>query len=274
MATLRLPAMGYGLRYEYGMFKQSIQDGWQQEQPDNWLRQPDPWEIARLDEARGSQVRLLVRATREQPRAHPNRPSTLIAFLRPADRRLRRHHGQYAAAVERHPLPTTSTSSDSALAKFVGALAETLAAESLTRVLYPDDSTTRVRDCASSRNIFWSPVPGRSDSRFRRGNADWHRMPEKGGDPAQRHSPGACGPGAHAHPPRRSAPRLDEAWDLTQRTLAYTNHTLLPEALEKWPLACVRAAVARNLEIIFEINRRFLDDVRARFPGDTDVLSA
>ena len=74
MATMQLPAMGYGLRYEYGIFKQTIKDGWQQEQPDNWLRRPDPWEVARPGESRGDQVRLLVRGARREPAAH-SRPA-------------------------------------------------------------------------------------------------------------------------------------------------------------------------------------------------------
>src|SRR6266850_196852 len=143
MATLRLPAVGYGLRYEYGMFKQSIQDGWQQERPDNWLRQPDPWEIARLDERvevrfgcsfalRGSNLELI-----------PNRPSTLIGI--PFDRPIVGYGGTTVNTLRLWSAiaPDYFDFQRFSAGEFVGALAETLAAESLTRVLYPDDSTTR-----------------------------------------------------------------------------------------------------------------------------------
>src|SRR5882762_5119708 len=137
MATLRLPAVGYGLRYEYGMFKQSIQDGWQQERPDNWLRQPDPWEIARLDERvevrfgcsfalRGSNLELI-----------PNRPSTLIGI--PFDRPIVGYGGTTVNTLRLWSAiaPDYFDFQRFSAGEFVGALAETLAAESLTRVLYP-----------------------------------------------------------------------------------------------------------------------------------------
>ena len=142
-------------------------------------------------------------------------------------------------------------------------------AESLTRVLYPDDSTLRGRALRLVQEYFLVACSlGDLTRRFRRANADWHRMPDKVAIQLN-----------DTHPSLAVAELMrilldvehlgwDEAWNVTQQTLAYTNHTLLPEALEQWPLEWFRSLLPRQLEIIFEINRRFLDQVRARFPGD------
>ena len=142
MATMQLPAMGYGLRYEYGMFRQSLERGWQREQPDNWLRRSDPWEVARPDEK--VEVNLNCSFEIRQGALQPifDRPSTLIGV--PFDRPVVGYGGKtintlrlWAAAA-----PDFFDFQAFSHGQFVGAVAETLAAESLTRVLYPDDSTT------------------------------------------------------------------------------------------------------------------------------------
>src|SRR6266478_6306190 len=141
MATMQIPAMGYGLRYEYGIFKQSIQDGWQQEVPDNWLRRPDPWEVARPYETVEVKLNCSFELRGGILRAVAGRPSTLIGV--PFDRPVVGYGGKtintlrlWAAAAHDYFDFQEFSSGD-----FVGALAETLEAESLTRVLYPDDST-------------------------------------------------------------------------------------------------------------------------------------
>ena len=137
-------------------------------------------------------------------------------------------------------------------------------------MLYPDDSTEHGTGAAVRAGI----LPGGLLARGPRaalppGQHRLERISGQGRHPAQRYPPHPGGARAHAHPARRSAVSAGTtAWDLTQRTLAYTNHTLLPEALERWPLHCFQQIVPRQLEIIFEINRRFLDDVRRRYPGD------
>src|SRR6266403_2609988 len=143
MATMQLPAMGYGLRYEYGMFKQSIRDGWQQEQPDNWLRRQDPWEVARPNETVEVKLNSSVELHGGSLHAVPGRPSVLIGI--PFDRPVIGFGGKtvntlrlWAAAA-----PDYFDFQEFSSGDFVGALAETLAAESITRVLYPDDSTSR-----------------------------------------------------------------------------------------------------------------------------------
>src|SRR5262249_49809147 len=152
---------------------------------------------------------------------------------------------------------------------FVGALAKTLAAESLTRVLYPDDSTTQGQGLRFVQEYFLV-ASSLADliRRFRRGNEEWSALPQKVAIQLNDTHPAIAVPELMRILLDDAHLGWDQAWDLTQRTLAYTNHTLLPEALEKWPLVWFENLLPRHLEIIFEINRRLLDTVRGRFPGD------
>ena len=152
---------------------------------------------------------------------------------------------------------------------FVGALAGTLAAESLTRVLYPDDSTSMGQGLRFVQEYFLVAC-SLADlvRRFRRSNADWSTFPDKVAIQLNDTHPTMAVPELMRILLDEAHLEWDQAWDLTQRTLAYTNHTLLPEALEKWPLAWFEMMLPRHLEIIFEINRRFLASVRRRYPGD------
>ena len=269
MATMQLPAMGYGLRYEYGMFRQSIQDGWQHEQPDNWLRRPDPWEVARPDDKVEVKLNCSFEAREGALRAIAGRPSTLIGI--PFDRPVVGYGGKtintlrlWAAAA-----PDYFNFQAFSHGEFVGAVAETLAAESLTRVLYPDDSTTRGQGLRFVQEYFLVAC-SLADlvRRFRRANADWSALPEKVAVQLNDTHPAVAVPELMRILLDEAQLGWDRAWDLSQRTLAYTNHTLLPEALEKWPLAWFETLLPRHLEIIFEINRRLLDAVRRRFPAD------
>jgi starch phosphorylase len=156
---------------------------------------------------------------------------------------------------------------------FVGALAETLEAESLTRVLYPDDSTSMGQGLRFVQEYFLVAC-SLADlvRRFRRTNADWSALPDKVAIQLNDTHPTMAVPELMRILLDEAHLGWDEAWDLTRKTLAYTNHTLLPEALEKWPLAWFEMMLPRHLEIIFEINRRLLDDVRTRFPGDAGKI--
>jgi len=269
MATMQLPAMGYGLRYEYGMFRQSIEDGWQHEQPDNWLRRPDPWEVARPDDKVEITLNCSFEAREGALRPIVGRTSTLIGI--PFDRPVVGYGGKtintlrlWAAAA-----PDYFDFQAFSHGEFVSAVAETLAAESLTRVLYPDDSTARGQGLRFVQEYFLAAC-SLADlvRRFRRGNADWNALPEKVAIQLNDTHPAIAVPELMRILLDEAHLGWDQAWDLTQRTLAYTNHTLLPEALEKWPLAWFETLLPRHLEIIFEINRRLLDAVRRRFPGD------
>src|SRR5437660_6107856 len=269
MATMEIPAVGYGLRYEYGMFKQTIQDGWQHEVPDNWLRYPDPWEIRRQYETVDVKLNCSFEIRGGTLRAVTGRPSTLIGV--PFDRPVVGYGGKtintlrlWAAAAYDYFNFQEFSSGD-----FVGALAETLEAESLTRVLYPDDSTSMGQGLRFVQEYFLVAC-SLADlvRRFRSSNTDWSALPEKVAIQLNDTHPTMAVPELMRMLLDEAHLGWDQAWDLTRRTLAYTNHTLLPEALEKWPLAWFEMMLPRHLEIIFEINRRLLGEVRTRFPGD------
>jgi glycogen phosphorylase len=274
MATMQLPAMGYGLRYEYGIFRQIIENGWQHEQPDNWLRRPDPWEVVRPDEKVEVRLNHSFEVREGTLRAVPGRTSTLLGI--PYDRPVVGFGGKTintlrlwaAAAADEFDFQTFSHGA------FVSALAESLAAKSLTRVLYPDDSTERGQQLRFVQEYFLV-VCSLADliRRFRRSNSNWSALPEKAAIQLNDTHPALAVPELMRILLDDAHLGWDEAWDLTQRTLAYTNHTLLPEALEKWPLEWLEALLPRHLEIVFEINRRLLDAVGRRFPGDDGRLA-
>ena len=269
MATMQIPAMGYGLRYEYGIFKQTIQDGWQREVPDNWLRRPDPWEIVRPCETVEVKFNCSFAIRAGNLRAILGQPSSLIGI--PFDRPVVGYSGKtintlrlWAAAAHDYFNFQEFSSGD-----FIGALAETLEAESLTRVLYPDDSTSRGQGLRFMQEYFLVAC-SLADlvRRFRASNTGWSALPGKVAIQLNDTHPALAVPELMRILLDDARLGWDEAWDLTQKTLAYTNHTLLSEALEKWPLAWFEIMLPRQLEIILEINRRLLDTVRNRFLGD------
>jgi len=274
MATMQLPAMGYGLRYEYGIFKQTIQDGWQLEKPDNWLRRADPWEVARPHETVEVKLNCSFELHGGSLRAIPGCASSLIAI--PYDRPVVGYGGKtvntlrlWAAAAPDYFDFKKFSGGD-----FVGALAESLGAESITRVLYPDDSTAVGQGLRFVQEYFLVAA-SLADlvRRFRSNNDDWELFPEKVAIQLNDTHPALAVPELMRILLDEAKLGWDKAFDITQKALAYTNHTLLPEALEKWPLAWFEMILPRHLEIIFEMNRRLLDWVRQRFPGDDERVA-
>src|SRR5262245_22000006 len=273
MATMEIPAMGYGLRYQYGMFKQTIQDSWQHEVPDNWLRRPDPWEVSRPAETVAVSLNCSFKLSGGSLQAVIGQTSSLIGV--PFDRPVVGFGGKtfntlrlWEAAASDYFNFQEFSSGD-----FVGALAETLQAESLTRVLYPDDHTAKGQGLRFVQEYFLVAC-SLADliRRFRKTNKDWTTLPDKVAIQLNDTHPTMAVPELMRILLDEAHLGWDEAWDLTQRTLAYTNHTLLPEALEKWPVIWFERMLPRHLEIIYEINRRLIDDVRRRFPKDKGRL--
>jgi starch phosphorylase len=275
MATMQIPGMGYGLRYEYGIFKQTIRDGWQCEQPDNWLRRPDPWEVARLEEAVEVKLNCSFELREGMLRPIVGRPSILLGI--PFDRPVIGYGGKTINTLRLWAASTPDFFDFQQFSRgdFVGALAETLTAESLTRVLYPDDSTSMGQGLRFLQEYFLVACSlGDLVRRFRRGNQDWNALPEKVAIQMNDTHPTMAVPELMRILLDDAHLGWDKAWDLTQRTLAYTNHTLLPEALEKWPMEWFERMLPRHLEIIHEINRRHLDQARVRFAGDEGRLAS
>jgi glycogen phosphorylase len=275
MATLQLPATGYGLRYEYGMFKQFIKDGWQQEKPDNWLRQPDPWEVMRPHE----KVEITLNSTFELQSGSfgliRGRPSTLWGI--PFDRPIIGYGGKNINTLRLWAAKSTDYFDFQSFSRgdFVAAQTGDLAAESITRVLYPDDTTSLGRSLRLVQEYFLVAC-SLADliRRFRRNNADWSTLPEKVSIQLNDTHPAMAVPELMRILLDDAHLEWDHAWNLTQQTLAYTNHTLLPEALERWPVEWFEILLPRHLEIIYEINRRLLDSIQNRFPGNNQRVAS
>jgi starch phosphorylase len=269
MATLQLPAIGYGLRYEYGIFRQEIEHGAQVERPDNWLRRPDPWEIARPAETVQARLNCSVRIHNGEPYMAPNSPRALLGI--PYDRPVVGYGGRTINTLRLWGAasPDCFNLGEFNHGDFFGAVLDRVTAENLTRVLYPDDSTDRGRRLRFVQEFFLVAC-SLADilRRFRKDNTDWRALPDKVAIQLNDTHPSLAV--AELMRVLLDDARLgwEEAWDLTVRTLAYTNHTLLPEALERWPVSLFELVLPRHLEIVYEINRRFLDGVRAKFPGD------
>jgi starch phosphorylase len=269
LATLQIPAMGYGLRYEYGIFRQMIENGYQVEQPDHWLARPDPWEVARPAETVHVPLGCSFHLDHGILRAVPGQPTTLLGI--PYDRPVVGYGGRTINTLRlwRAATPDFFNFGEFSTGDFVGAVVDRILAETVTRVLYPDDSTMAGQALRFVQEYFLVCC-SLADlvARFRRSNKDWHTLPHKAAIQLN-----------DTHPAMAVAELMrilldqahlgwDEAWDLTVRTLAYTNHTLLPEALEKWPVRFFEMVCPRLLEIIYEINRRLLDTVHQRYPND------
>jgi starch phosphorylase len=269
MATLELPAMGYGLRYEYGIFKQTIVDGWQREEADNWLRRPDPWEVPRPNDGIEVAFNCSFEVHGGTLRAIPGRPFKLLGI--PFDRPVVGYGGRTVNTLRLWSAgaPHYFNFQEFSSGDFVSAIAEALTAESVTRVLYPDDSTSMGQGLRFVQEYFLVAASlGDLVRRFRQRNADWSSLPAKVAIQLNDTHPALAVPELMRILLDEARLGWEQAWHLTQRSLGYTNHTLLPEALEKWPAAWLELLLPRHLEIVTEINGRFLESVRRRYPGD------
>jgi len=274
LATLEIPAIGYGLRYDFGIFRQELHEGYQVEQPDNWLNRPDPWEVARPNEKVSVPVAASFELRNGQISAIHGNPMHFVGV--PFDRPVVGYGGKTINTLRlwRAATPDVFDFGEFSGGDFFAAVSDKVLAESITRVLYPDDSTPRGRSLRFIQEYFLVRC-SLADivARFRRRGNDWSALPDKVAIQLN-----------DTHPAMAVAELMrillddaklswDQAWDLSVRTLAYTNHTLLPEALEKWPVELFEVLLPRQLEIIFEINRRFLGGVMAKHGGDEQLLS-
>jgi starch phosphorylase len=267
LATLDLAAVGHGLRYEFGIFDQDIRDGWQVERTDRWLRAGYPWEIRRYGIAHTVGFGGHTEHTAAGARWIPERAVEGVPYDTP---------------IAGYGTPTTNflrlwsaiASEELDLDAFqVGdywrAVDAKIRSENLTKVLYPNDSSPAGKQLRLEQQYFFVSCALQDCIRLLlHGGADIRSLGE------------VLAIQLNDTHPTLAVPELmrllmdvhtlgwDEAWKITTQTFAYTNHTLLPEALETWPLPLVAKLLPRHLEIIFEINRRFLDEVRVRFPGD------
>ena len=272
LATLAIPAIGYGIRYEFGIFHQAIQDGAQVELTDKWLRLGNAWEIARPEI--GFDVKLGGHTepfTDSAGRYRVNWVADRVVKGIPYDmpivgygvRNVNMLRLWKAEACESFDFKAFN------VGDYYGAVDQKVASENLTKVLYPNDEPVAGKRLRLEQQHFFVSCSLQDLIRM-------HLQRQKNLDGFHRKWAIQLN---DTHPALGIAEMMrlfidehamdwDHAWDITRQTFAYTNHTLLPEALETWPLALFEKILPRHLEIIYEINRRFLDDVRRRYPGD------
>jgi starch phosphorylase len=276
MATLSLPGYGYGIRYEYGMFAQRIEDGRQVEHPDNWLRYGNPWEFPRAEVLH--QVKFHGRVVQYEDENGIARYHWIdtddvmaMAFDTPIP-------GYGTHTVNNMRLWAAKATRDFELRYFnegnyVKAVEDKNDSENLSKVLYPDDTTAMGRElrlkqqyffvCASLHDILY---------RYNKYQTNFDALPDKVAIQLNDTHPAIAIPELMRILVDLHRVDWDKAWDITIRTFAYTNHTLMPEALETWAVTLFEKVLPRHMQIIYEINRRFLKDVMHRYPGDTEIL--
>ncbi|MDD5364720.1 MAG: glycogen/starch/alpha-glucan phosphorylase [Gallionellaceae bacterium] len=272
-ATLQLPVMGYGIRYEYGMFRQRIEGGRQIEEPDHWLREGNPWELERPEHTR----RIHYYGRTEQykdanGRIHVRWVDSHDVLAVPYDVPVPGYHNDTvnvlrlwsAAATDEFDLGEFNTGS------YTESVAAKNAAENITMVLYPNDASENGKELRLRQQYFLASaslqdVLDRWETRY--GN-DFSRFAEKNCFQLNDTHPSCAVPELMRLLLDEHGLEWDEAWQITSRTMAYTNHTLLPEALEKWSVRLFGQLLPRILEILYEINARFLSEVARRWPGD------
>jgi len=276
LATLQMPGFGYGIRYEYGMFTQQIENGWQVEHPDNWLRFTNPWEFPRSDVM--YRVRFFgnpVMITEEgQPSRYEWRDTEDVMAMA-YDTPIPGYGGQ---TVNNLRLWSAKASQDFDLRYFnegnyIRAVEQKTQSENLSKVLYPDDTTQMGRELRLKQEYFFVSATLQDIlTHFMVDHDSFEDLPDEVAIQLNDTHPAIAIPELMRILVDEHRQEWDPAWDIAVRSFAYTNHTLLPEALETWSVGLMSRLLPRHLQIIYEINRRFLADVSRRFPGDMDLI--
>ena len=274
MATLELAGMGYGLRYDYGIFRQKIVNGNQVEEPDRWLKDGYPWEMPRPEYAQhvhfGGHVECATIKGRQQWRWVPAETVQGIPYDLPIV--------GYRNAVNSLRLWSAKAADDFDLDHFnkgdyVNAVETKVLAENLTKVLYPNDNTMAGKELRLRQQYFFVSCSLRDIlRRYLQDNKGWDALPDKVFIHLNETHPALVIPDLMRILIDEEGLDWDKAWDLTRRSVGYTNHTILPEALEKWPVAMMERLLPRHLQIIYEINGRFLQQISSLYPGDVKRL--
>ncbi len=276
LASLEIPAIGYGIRYEYGIFDQKIENGWQVEITDKWLVYGNPWELARpewdVEVKFGGHTETY---TDNEGRTHVRWVPVQVVRGVPYDTPILGYQVSTANTLRLWKSEASESFDFAAFNRgdYYGAVEDKIVAENLTKVLYPNDEQLQGKRLRLQQQYFFVTCSLR----------DMIRIAERQGLPINRFHEKFTIQLNDTHPAIAVAELMRillddhmltwaEAWDITQKSLAYTNHTLLPEALEKWAISLFASLLPRHLEIIYEINRRFLDQVRVKYLNDCDKL--
>jgi len=277
MASLEIPSIGYGIRYEFGIFAQVLVDGWQMEQTDKWLRNGNPWEIARPEWA--VEVKLGGRTEHyigKDGRRHVNWVPGRKVLGTPYDTPILSYRNNTANTLRlwRAEAPESFDLGVFNRGDYYGAVQQKIVSENISKILYPNDEQVQGKELRLEQQYFFVSCSLQDMMRIMRvQNIPLERFHEKFAIQLN-----------DTHPAVAIAELMrllvddqdmpwDRAWSVTRQCFGYTNHTLLPEALERWPLALFTRILPRHMEIIFEINARFLDEVRMQFPGDGERLA-
>ncbi|KAB8140656.1 glycogen/starch/alpha-glucan phosphorylase [Chloroflexia bacterium SDU3-3] len=275
LATLKMPSIGYGIRYEYGIFQQSFQDGWQTEHPDEWLKRGNPWEFPHPDTeieiGFGGTVESYTDEFGRLRRRWKHARSVLgvpYNMMVPGYRTGNVNTLRLWSAKANHSFNLQSFNAGD----YERAVEDKTRSENISKVLYPEDSTPQGKQLRLEQQYFFVACSLADILRAPAAQGDFDRLPDRAAIQLN-----------DTHPTIGIAEMMrllvdvhgldwDRAWKITQGTFAYTCHTLMPEALEKWSVSLFERLLPRHLEIIYQINERFLAEVRARFPGDGDRL--
>ncbi|HEX4169533.1 MAG TPA: glycogen/starch/alpha-glucan phosphorylase [Bryobacteraceae bacterium] len=276
LARLEIPAIGYGIRYEFGIFDQAIRDGWQVEITDKWLQYGNPWEIARPERA----VQVCFGGHTEPYTANDGKycvrwlPDRVIKAV-PYDTPILGYRTNTANTLRLWKAEAVESFDFSAfnVGDYLGSVREKMRSENISKILYPNDEDIKGKELRLEQQFFFVSASLQ----------DMIRIHLLRGAKIEHFGQKWAVQMNDTHPSVGVAELMrllvdehgmlwEPAWEITRHTLGYTNHTLLPEALEKWPIELFRQLLPRHLEIIFEINRRFLNEVKAKYPGDADRL--
>ena len=276
LASLDMPGFGYGINYEYGLFKQEINNGYQREKPDNWLAERSPWEIERPDEA--CTIPVYGRIDHALDRSGNYNPMWLdwkVIIGVPVDIPIVGYGGK---TVNYLRLYSAHSSSDFDIQIFnegdyFRALEQKIASEKISKILYPADTFETGRELRLIQEYFLVACALRDIMRrYEANHSDMEAFPEKVAIQLNDTHPALTVAELMRILVDEKALSWEHAWNITTRTLAYTNHTLAPEALEKWPASLLETVLPRHLQIILEINHRFLQKVVEIWPHDADRL--
>ena len=277
LASLSVPAIGYGIRYEYGIFEQEIRDGWQFEISDKWLQYGNPWEIARPEAA--VEVKFEGHTETYTDEAGKYRVRWIPGYVLqgiPCDTPI---SGYQVNTVNTMRLWKAEACKSFDFAKFnrgdyYGAVDNKVVSENLTKVLYPNDELNKGKKLRLQQQYFFVSCSLQDMIRIHLADVDsLDNFHEKFAAQLNDTHPAIAVPELMRLLVDEHDLEWDKAWEITQNTLGYTNHTLLPEALEKWSLSLFASLLPRHLEIIYEINRHFLDSVKEQYPNDAQKLA-
>ncbi len=276
MATLEIPSIGYGIRYEFGIFDQDIRDGWQVEITDKWLRFGNPWEVARpeweVEVKFGGHTETF---TDEHEHLRTRWVPAKVVRGIPYDTPILGYQVNSCNTLRLWAAEATESFDFEAFnaGDYSGAVFRKMESETISKVLYPNDNMTQGKILRLEQQFFFVSCSLQ----------DMIRIMERQNVPLDRFHEKFAIQLNDTHPSIAVAELMrllldehgmgwDKAWYITTHTFSYTNHTLLPEALERWPIGLFGNLLPRHLEIIFEINKRFLDDIRIKYPDDTERL--